>query len=77
MNVEEIKRQHTRCCGNGEDVISRRWFAVVNDTIGGYSISPTNQPTSVGHLEVATFINFEAAKHMVRLHNTWLALHVG
>lgn len=52
------------------------WYAVVDDTIGGYAISNVNEPVSQlnpyeGKFEFANFVKQEIAEHVANLHNKW------
>ena len=53
-----------------------RWYAVVNDLIGGYAIATTNKPISEidpysGEFELGDFLTKEMAQHIADLHNYW------
>ena len=57
------------------DYLNQEWFAMPEDTIGGWcvktnEIPPSQDPTG----EVACFISEEVAKHVANIHNTWLRL---
>lgn len=59
-----------------EELTFCRWYAVVDDLIGGYSISNVNKTTSnadhfKGEYDFASFIDRDVAQHMVDLHNAW------
>lgn len=52
-----------------EDIITKKWYAVVNDVIGGYCIKLEDVPASAGGIEVADFMDQKIAEHIVELHN--------
>lgn len=59
-----------------EEMTYCRWYAVVDNLIGGYAISNVDKPTAEldhlkGEYDVATFMDFATAEHMVSLHNKW------
>ena len=55
-----------------------RWYPVVDDTIGGYAVSPWDLPVSGldtrsgGQFTVAHFADRDVAEHIADLHNSWL-----
>lgn len=54
-----------------------RWFAVVNDLIGGWAVSHVDKPLSQqdweqGEGEIADFCTEAVARHIVDLHNAWV-----
>lgn len=56
-----------------------RWYVVVNDLVGGYSISHVDKPLSQqdptkGEGEIADFITKEVAEHIARLHNGYVEM---
>lgn len=58
----------------GHPALDARWYCVVNDEIGGWSIATADKLTTqldrqAGEVEVATFVSKEAAEHIVELHN--------
>lgn len=61
------------------DVITRmRWYAVPDDTIGGWAIATADLPTSRlpdsnGARWIGDALTQQLARHVVRLHNEWLA----
>lgn len=54
------------------DYLSHRWFARENDIIGGWCVTPVDEPPSHGVTEVASFTSKELADHIAFLHNQWL-----
>ncbi len=59
-----------------EELMECRWYAVLNDLIGGYSVATVDKPDSMhnvyeGDFEVGTFMTREAAQHIADLHNNW------
>lgn len=59
-----------------EEMTYCRWYAVVDNLIGGYAISNVNKTTAdmnhlEGEYEVASFMDQATAEHMVMLHNKW------
>jgi hypothetical protein len=53
-----------------------RWYAVVDNLIGGYAISNVNKFTAdlnhlKGEYEIASFIDMATAEHLAMLHNKW------
>lgn len=54
------------------------WYAVVNDTVGGFSLSNVDKPTSAldyrqGEVEIAWGVDTRAiAQHIADLHNAFL-----
>jgi hypothetical protein len=50
-------------------VLTLKWFAVANDTIGGWSVMIDERPPSMGGLELGCFISEDIACHLVDLHN--------
>ena len=59
----------------------KRWYAVVDDLIGGYSAStvdkPVSQHRSPDEFDVASFMDEETARHIVELHNRSLPHQYG
>lgn len=60
-----------------EIVRGQRWYAIVNDVIGGYAVCNTttrmsDQDYRDGQYGIADFVSQEAAEHIAYLHNTWL-----
>lgn len=54
--------------------MSQRWYAVVNDEIGGYAVANVDKPVSAHDLEqgeraIGEFFSEQAAKHVAELHN--------
>ena len=57
------------------DPMSKPWFVVVDDLIGGFAVSNVDKPTSEidrPDLVITDFIDEAAARHVVELHNSWL-----
>jgi hypothetical protein len=59
-----------------EEVTYCRWYAVVNDLIGGWSIATADLPESQinvfnDEFEVGTFMHEDTAKHIAYMHNCW------
>ena len=59
------------------EIRRHRWYAVLNDTIGGYAVSNVNKPVSKleyrrGEVEVACFVTQDDAEHIADLHNRWI-----
>lgn len=61
------------------DFMRMRWYPVVDDTIGGYAVSPWDLPVSGldtrrsgGQFTVAHFAVQAVAEHIADLHNAWL-----
>lgn len=59
-----------------KEVIECYWYPVVDDTIGGWSISNVDQ--SVAHLnpyegrfELGSFLTESEAEHIADIHNAW------
>jgi hypothetical protein len=57
------------------DYLDKEWFAMPEDTIGGWCVKTNELPPSQSYEgEVATFISQEVAEHIANIHNTWLRL---
>lgn len=59
-----------------QEIINCRWFAVIDNTIGGWSISNVNQTVAdsnpyEGRFELGNFLSESEARHIVDLHNAW------
>lgn len=57
-----------------EELTHCRWYAIANDTIGGWDVSTVNIPDSVrdarmGEYEIGCFLTREVAEHIAKLHN--------
>lgn len=57
-----------------EELTNCRWYAVANDTIGGWDIANTDVPDSrrdpqKGEFEVGCFLTEKVAEHIAQLHN--------
>lgn len=57
------------------DTVNIRWYAHVDDLIGGWCIMPVDEPPSQGWWQIADFIDEAAARHIVELHNEWFDKH--
>ncbi len=60
------------------NVARQRWYAVENNSIGGWSIANVNKKVAdinvaEGDREIGCFISQELAEHIVLLHNKYLA----
>lgn len=56
-----------------------KWYVIVDDLVGGFSISHINTPASqqdhrIGEGSIADFMSKEIAEHIVVLHNNWFAM---
>lgn len=54
-----------------------RWYAVVNDLVGGWAVSTIDKPLSqldptASEGELADFCSEEIARHIAELHNAWV-----
>jgi hypothetical protein len=55
------------------DYFNQEWFAVPEDTIGGWCVKANEIPPSQSYEgEVACFVSEELAKHTANIHNDWL-----
>lgn len=59
------------------DLLEFKWFAVVNDLIGGWSVSNVDKPSSDtdstnGEYEIGCFLSEGIARHVAASHNDWL-----
>jgi hypothetical protein len=59
-----------------EEVIHCYWYPVVDDTIGGWSISNVDLSVAElnpyeGRFELGSFLTESEAKHIAEIHNTW------
>lgn len=57
-----------------EELSYCRWYAIANDTIGGWDVANVNIPDSrrnpqYGEYEIGCFITREVAEHIAKLHN--------
>jgi hypothetical protein len=59
------------------DSLSLRWYAVEDDTIGGWCVMRSVQPPSQGGYQIANFISQEIAEHIANVHNQWLEIKYG
>ncbi len=61
------------------DYLSMKWYAVVDDVVGGWAVATVNLPVSrfmgngFGRTVADGFWEKEHADHVVELHNEWLA----
>lgn len=64
---------------NLKSVMHQRWYAVVDDTVGGYAVANVDKPTSEidtrgqKERELVFAVTKAVADHIVQLHNAWLA----
>ncbi len=59
-----------------EELTHCRWYAIANDTIGGWDIATVNIPDSrrnaqLGQYEIGCFLTREVAEHITEVHNQW------
>ena len=56
------------------DCLEIRWRAQPEDTVGGWCVTPADDPRkpSEGARMICDFPNEAAAKHIANLHNAWL-----
>lgn len=59
-----------------EELTHCRWYAIANDTIGGWDVATANIPDSRrnysnGEYEVGTFLTQSVAQHIADIHNKW------
>jgi hypothetical protein len=59
----------------GYDPMTMSWFAQPDDLIGGWCVMLTDEPPSVGGIQVADFCHERVARHVAELHNGWLESH--
>jgi hypothetical protein len=58
-----------------DDYLNKEWFAMPEDTIGGWCVKANEIPPSESYEgEVACFISEEIAKHVAELHNMYLRI---
>jgi hypothetical protein len=61
------------------DYLNMKWYAAVDDVVGGWAVAPVNEPVSAflgygdGRAVADGFFEKEHADHVVELHNDWLA----
>jgi len=58
------------------EILYCRWYAVIDDTIGGWSISNIDQSVATlnpyeGRFELGSFLTEYEAKHIAFVHNAW------
>lgn len=58
------------------EIIYSRWYPVVDDTIGGWSISNVDESVAFhnpaeGRFELGSFLTEDQARHIAWLHNCW------
>ena len=56
------------------ELLEQRWYVVVNDVVGGWSVSNVDKPISQqdpknGEWEIADFVDHEEAEAIVAEHN--------
>lgn len=57
------------------DLLAAKWYVQENDLIGGWCAMTSDDPPSEQKgFPVADFLTEEIAKHIVSVHNNWLAL---
>lgn len=58
-----------------QELLTCKWYAMPEDTIGGWCImsTPDSPSTGIG-LEVGCFLDEEIARHLAELHNEKLGL---
>lgn len=71
-----VKRNFRENPVTTEEMQECRWYAVVDDTIGGYNISNIDKPTSQaspynGEFEIGCFMTKAMAQHVADIHNAW------
>lgn len=77
MTEEEIAEERSRMmtltpAELRAEVMTNKWYARENDTIGGWCVMPIDAPPSSGIFDVADFTTEDAARHIAKLHNDWL-----
>lgn len=58
------------------EVLNCRWYAVIDDTIGGWAISNVDQSVAdlnpyEGRFELGSFLTEVEARHIADVHNDW------
>jgi hypothetical protein len=76
VNNIMVKRDFGQQPITDEEVLHCRWYAVLDDTIGGWAISNVNKTVAdlnpyEGMFEFGSFLTFNEADHIVSLHNAW------
>ena len=76
VNNIMVKRNFQKNPLTQEEIIYCRWYAVIDDTIGGWAISNVPEPVSelnpyTGKFELGSFMTADEAKHIVFVHNAW------
>lgn len=59
-----------------QELTECRWYAMANDTIGGWDVATAPVPDSrrnaqKGEFEIGTFLTEEVAQYIAELHNKW------
>jgi hypothetical protein len=72
-----VKRDFRKDPVTDSEVLYSRWYAVIDDTIGGWSISNVNESVAnlnpyEGRFELGSFMTEVEAKHIAYVHNCWL-----
>jgi hypothetical protein len=72
-----VKRDFKKEPLTQEEVIGCYWYPVIDDTIGGWSISNVNESVAnldpyEGRFELGSFLTEYEAKHIADIHNLWL-----
>ncbi len=71
-----VKRDFSKNPITIEELMHCRWYAIANDTIGGWDIATANVPDSrrnpyAGEYEVGCFLTQQVAEFLAKLHNEW------
>lgn len=71
-----VKRDFAKQPITDAEVLYCRWYAVADDTIGGWAISNVPEPVSQlnpyeGRFELGSFMTFYEASHIAFVHNAW------
>jgi hypothetical protein len=64
-----------------DEILNCHWYAVIDNTIGGWSISNVDQSVAdlnpyEGRFELGSFLTESEAKHIAKLHNDWWDIQV-
>lgn len=59
---------------NFRDLATIKWFAVLDDTVGGWAIANVNKPVSAhdpskGEFSIGDFLDEPLARYIVAMHN--------
>lgn len=71
-----VKRNFQKDPVTQEEIIYCRWYPVLDDTLGGWSISNVPEPVSEldpyqGKFELGSFMSEAEARHISYVHNCW------